>query len=79
MKILIASSICPNAIEQLRKQHDVVCAFNADEEKLRSLATDREALVFRSGVQITEPVMAAAADLKLLVRAGSGLDNLDLD
>ena len=29
MRILIASSIAPEAIDRLRTQHDVVCAFNA--------------------------------------------------
>ncbi len=79
MKILIASSIDPETIEKLRKQHDVVCAFNASEEKLRSLITDRGVLIFRSGVNISSKVMACAPNLKLLIRAGSGLDNLDLD
>ncbi len=79
MNILIASSICPDAIERLRQRNDVVCAYNASEEELRWLVQDREVLVFRSGVQITADVMACGPDLKLLIRAGSGLDNLDVD
>lgn len=79
MKILIASSIYPEAIEALREQHDVICAFNAKEEELKSLIKDREVLVFRSGVQITADVMASAPELKLLIRAGSGIDNIDID
>src|SRR5258706_13806185 len=38
---------------------------------------DREVLVFRSGVEIARAVMDCAPDLKLLVRAGCGLDNLN--
>lgn len=79
MKILIASSIDSEAIDSLREQHDVICAFNATEEVLRSLIPDREVLIFRSGVQITADVMACAPDLKLILRAGSGVDNIDLD
>jgi D-3-phosphoglycerate dehydrogenase len=79
MKILIASSIYPQAIEKLREEHDVICAFNATEEVLQSLIADREVLVFRSGVSITADVMACAPALKLLVRAGSGIDNLDVE
>jgi phosphoglycerate dehydrogenase-like enzyme len=79
MKILIASSIYPDAIEVLREQHDVICAFGAPEEELQSLITDREILIFRSGVSISAEVMACAPDLKLLVRAGSGTDNLDVE
>ena len=73
MKILIASSIYPGAIEVLREQHDVICAFGDPEEELQSLITDREILIFRSGVSISAEVMACAPDLKLLVRAGSEL------
>jgi D-3-phosphoglycerate dehydrogenase len=79
MKVLIASSICPNATAKLREQHDVVCAFNAKEEELRSQIKDREVVIFRSGVSITADIMKCAPDLKLLIRAGSGLDNLDLE
>ena len=79
MKILIASSIYPEAIEKLHECHDVTCAFNAQETELQTFIKDREVLIFRSGVSITAEVMAAAPDLKLLIRAGSGLDNLDFD
>ena len=43
------------------------------------MIADREILVFRSGVDVTADLMAHAPDLKLLIRAGSGLDNIDLD
>ncbi len=80
MKILIASSIDADAIERLKKHHDVVCAFRGvTDEMLRTLISDCRILVFRSGVEITAQLMECAPDLKLLIRAGSGLDNLDFD
>lgn len=79
LKILIASSIDANAIDVLCKTHDVVLAFGASEGELKSLIVDREVLIFRSGVNISSPVMSAAPNLKLLVRAGSGMDNMDLE
>jgi phosphoglycerate dehydrogenase-like enzyme len=79
MRILVASQIDPDALAELRTRHDVVAAFGAPEEELLRLAVDREAIVFRSGVSISSEVLAAATGLRLLVRAGSGLDNLDLD
>lgn len=79
MRILIASSIYPDAVAELKSRHDVICAYGADEETLKRLINDREALIFRSGVQITADVMRAAPDLKLIMRAGSGIDNIDLD
>jgi phosphoglycerate dehydrogenase-like enzyme len=79
MKVLIASSIDRDALEQLRQRHDVVCALNADEATLQSAIRDREVVVFRSGVTFSAEVMQCAPQLKLLVRAGSGFDNVDLD
>ena len=79
MKILIASAIDPDAIEKLEQKHDVVCAFNARDEELKSLIKDHEILVFRSGVHISAEVLASSPHLGLLIRAGSGLDNLDVE
>jgi D-3-phosphoglycerate dehydrogenase len=78
MKILVVSSMCPDALQALRRDHDVCCALSADAEDLKRLIVDREVLVFRSGVSITADLMSSAERLKFLLRAGSGLDNLDL-
>lgn len=77
MRILIASQIAPEALATLEARHDVRIALGASEADLSAAAVDREAIVFRSGVSIG-PGVLAAPDLRLLVRAGSGLDNLDL-
>jgi phosphoglycerate dehydrogenase-like enzyme len=78
-RVLIASSIDADALATLCRQHDVVTAIDAPKEVLSSAIRDREILIFRSGVNITAEVMANAPDLKLLIRGGSGLDNIDLD
>ncbi|HEY6907050.1 MAG TPA: NAD(P)-dependent oxidoreductase, partial [Ignavibacteriaceae bacterium] len=79
MKILIASSIHADAVEQLKQHHDVISAINAPTDELVAKVRDRELIIFRSGVSITTDVMSAAPNLKFLVRAGSGLDNLDVE
>ncbi len=72
--------IDPGAISELEKFHEVTCAFDATEEELRQKLPGTDILVFRSGVQITARVLEAGApDLGLLLRAGSGRDNIDLD
>ena len=78
MKILLASRIDPAAESRLRAAHDVTCAYGAPEPELRAAIADREVLVFRSGVQITAGVIDAAQQLRLILRAGSGMDNIDL-
>ena len=55
----------------------MVCGVGAAEAELKRLVADREVLIFRSGVSITAEVMACAPRLQLLIRAGSGLDNVD--
>src|SRR4029077_13910407 len=79
MKILVASHVEQSAVRQLQQRHDVICTFDQPTANLPSLVHDREVLVFRSGVEITRALMDCAPDLKLLVRAGCGLDNLDCE
>lgn len=79
MKILIVSPIDPGTIRELRKKHKVNIYYDATEKELKTLIQDRELLIFRSGVSISAEVLASAPELKLLIRAGSGLDNVDLD
>ena len=79
MDILLASPIDADAIEWLRRTHDLRLAYNAQSEDLRSLLKDREVLIFRSGVDISAEVLGSASRLRFVVRAGSGLDNVDLD
>jgi len=79
MKILVASHLEQSAICQLQEHHDVICTFEQPTADLFSLVRDREVLVFRSGIEIARALMECAPDLKLLVRAGCGLDNLDCE
>lgn len=55
-----------------------MCEFNAPESKLISLIQDRDVLIFRSGVKISREVLENGNQLKLIIRAGSGVDNIDL-
>jgi len=78
MRLLLASRIDEDAEEVLRSRHDVVGAIGATGPELAERAHDRQAIVFRSGVSLG-PSVLEAPDLRLLVRAGSGLDNLDME
>src|SRR5437588_13055608 len=79
MRILVASHLEQSALRQLQQRHDVICTFDQPAPDLSSLLHDREVLVFRSGVEITRALIDCAPVLKLLVRAGCGLDNLDCE
>lgn len=79
MRILVASPIDPETIDELGREHDLTRAFNAHESLLQEEIRDRDVLIFRSGVTISAGVLQQAPDLRLMVRAGSGLDNVDVD
>lgn len=78
LTILLASKVDPAAIARLERDHRVIQAFGAPEEELIGHMRDSNVLVFRSGVQITRRVLLAAPNLRLVIRAGSGLDNVHL-
>jgi len=79
MKILIISPIDAGAIKVLESKYDVIFSPNPSREKLIDLIVDQEVLIFRSGVDVDEDLMERAPKLRLLIRAGSGVDNVDLE
>jgi phosphoglycerate dehydrogenase-like enzyme len=79
MRILIASPIDAEAVVQLAEEHEVTCALGASEPELVRLVPGHEVLVFRSGVRLSRAVLERATELRLLIRAGSGLDDVDLE
>lgn len=79
MRILVASKIDPDALAALQEAHDVIVAVGAPRDELEAAMADREALVFRSGLDIDRALLESAPQLHTIVRAGSGLDNLDLE
>ena len=79
MKILAVSYVHPDTVAVLERDHDLICNFKASNDDVRELIVDREMIIFRSGVNITGEIMALAPNLRYVIRAGSGLDNVDLD
>ena len=78
MQILLASPIHQAATADLSRRHEVTrISSTPDVVGDPGLATC-EVLVVRSGVTISRQVLHEAPKLQLVVRAGSGLDNLDL-
>ncbi len=73
------SSIDQQAIETLGSKHDVVVELDDIENLAEEVMAKQEVLVFRSGVEISAEIMDMAPDLGLVIRAGSGFDNIDLE
>ena len=81
MKVLIADKISPTGVEFLRGQPDceVVEAYGSSPEKILELVADVDAVAVRSETKITAEVIAAAPKLKVVGRAGVGVDNIDIE
>lgn len=78
MKVLVTESIADTGLALLRDRgHDVVEATDLDADGLLAAIADADALIVRSATQVTADVFAAAGALKVVGRAGVGVDNID--
>jgi D-3-phosphoglycerate dehydrogenase len=78
MNILIAEPVSPAGIELLKAQSDWNVIVSNPKEYASHLAT-ADALVVRSAVQVTREVLEKAPKLRIIGRAGVGVDNVDLE
>jgi D-3-phosphoglycerate dehydrogenase len=78
-KILIADGMDKAALEALKAVpgFEVTVAKGMSEAELIATVPGYSGIVVRSASKITKPVIEAGQDLKVLVRAGIGLDNID--
>lgn len=77
MNLLIAEPISPAAIELLQAQPGWKVIVSNPKEYLGHLA-EAEALIVRSAVKVTREVLEKAPRLRVIGRAGVGVDNVDL-
>ena len=77
MKILVADKISDEAIKMLKEKHEVVFS-ELDPEGLLSEIGKYDALVVRSRTKVTKEVINKGKNLKVIGRAGVGVDNIDV-
>jgi D-3-phosphoglycerate dehydrogenase len=81
-RVLICDPVDEAALEAIRNGgHEVVEKTGMSPEELMENAPQFDALVVRSATKVRKPVLekAAKGNLKLIVRGGVGLDNIDVD
>lgn len=79
MKILFADAVDESRVTRLREAgHDCLVAAALSADELPEHMAGVEALVVRS-TKVSAAAIAAAADLSLIVRAGAGVDNIDVE
>ena len=80
MKVVVTDPISTAGIEVLRDAgHEVVTEYETTGETLLEAVADADALIVRSGTEVTEATFEAADDLVIVGRAGIGVDNIDID
>ncbi|MBR3919115.1 MAG: phosphoglycerate dehydrogenase [Clostridia bacterium] len=79
MKIIVTESIALEGIEHLKsKGFDVDVKFGISREDLLEIIGNYDALIVRSVTKVNEELMEKAPNLKVVGRAGNGVDNIDL-
>jgi D-3-phosphoglycerate dehydrogenase len=79
VKIVVADELPASALDLLRAEGWVVDARTGrSSDQLSADLADADALVVRSATKVTAPLVAAATRLRVIARAGTGVDNVDV-
>ena len=81
MKVLVCDPLDPKAVERITRAGLVVVVRTgmSPEELAEELKKGYEVIIVRSATKVRRPAIEAAKGLKLIVRAGVGLDNIDVE
>lgn len=78
MKVLICDPVADDAVNKMKEAgHDVTVRSDITPEELEQVIGDYEAIVVRSRTKVRKPLLEKAKNLKLIVRGGVGIDNID--
>lgn len=80
-KVLVSDSLSEEGLKVLKdeKELQVDVKLKLSPEELKAIIKDYDALVVRSSTKVTKDIIDAAAKLKVIGRAGVGLDNVDAE
>ncbi len=80
MRCLITDDLSSACVELLRTAGvEPMIRVGAPADELRALAADADAWLIRSGTRVTADLIEGASRLRVIGRAGVGVDNVDLD
>ena len=78
-RIVISDAIHPQARERLAAAAEIIDVDGTNVPALLAAVRDADALVVRSETEVTDQVLRAAHNLRVVSRAGVGVDNIDLE
>ncbi|MFY9305228.1 MAG: phosphoglycerate dehydrogenase, partial [Rhodoluna sp.] len=76
--VLIAEELSPATVEALGPDFEIKNIDGTDRAVLLSELASASAILVRSATQVNAEAIAAAKQLKVIARAGVGLDNVDI-
>ncbi len=76
--VLIAEELSPATVAALGPDFEIRNCDGANREELLKAIVDVDAILIRSATKVDEEALAAAKQLKVVARAGVGLDNVDV-
>lgn len=79
MKVLVKEKIADTGIEKLRELFDVDVKTEWSADELLENIAGYDAIIIRSATQVTREVIERGDNLKIIGRAGIGLDNVDVE
>jgi D-3-phosphoglycerate dehydrogenase / 2-oxoglutarate reductase len=78
-RVLVKEPIAESGIELLRGEFEVEIGLEMSDAELRERIGAFDALLIRSGTQVTAELIDRAERLKVIGRAGTGVDNVDVE
>jgi D-3-phosphoglycerate dehydrogenase len=78
-RVLVAEKIAESGIDLLRREFDVELGYDLDADALEQRIGEFDALLIRSGTKVTGELIARAGRLQVIGRAGTGVDNVDIE
>ncbi|MBC7130170.1 D-2-hydroxyacid dehydrogenase [Candidatus Bathyarchaeota archaeon] len=79
-RVLVCDPIDPEGIEVLRKNgFEVAVKPDISREELKKEVADCQILIVRSRTKVTKEIIDAGKNLKIIARAGAGVDNIDVE
>ena len=78
-KVVICDTIADEGVELLRARAEVVLVAGCGRDRLLAELAEADAAIVRSATELDSELLAAAPKLRVIARAGVGVDNVDLD
>jgi len=78
VKVLVKEKIADSGVELLRQSFEVDLGLEMSDEELREAIGSYDAILVRSATQVTAELIERADNLKVIGRAGTGVDNVDI-